>query len=130
MQAGVAVGSSGIGLFDLAEQRLAWVDRRQELLAQNVANADTPGYRPRDLAPFAALLTGAPLAVSTTDPRHLAGRSAAAAANIAAGELAPDGNGVKLDEELAKVADTDTTQSLVTGLYSKYLGLFRDALGH
>ena len=48
-----------IGLFDLAERRLAWADRRQELLAQNIANANTPGYRPHDLQPFAATLTSA-----------------------------------------------------------------------
>ena len=40
-----------IGLFDLAERRLAWADRRQAVLAQNIANANTPGYKPHDLHP-------------------------------------------------------------------------------
>ena len=43
----------GIALFDLADKRLAWVDHRQEVLAQNIANANTPGWLARDLAPFA-----------------------------------------------------------------------------
>ena len=34
-----------IGLFDLAERRLAWTDQRRGVLAQNIANANTPGYQ-------------------------------------------------------------------------------------
>ena len=45
------------------------------------------------------------------------------------GETAPDGNGVRLDVQLAKVADTSATQQLTTDLYMKYLGFFRTALG-
>ena len=48
-------GVADIGLFRLAERRLAWVARRQELLAQNVANANTPGLpaaRPDAVRPF------------------------------------------------------------------------------
>ena len=40
----------------LAERRLAWLENRQRVLAQNIANADTPGYQPRDLRPFAETL--------------------------------------------------------------------------
>ena len=41
----------------------------------------------------------------------------------------PDGNGVAMDEQLSKVADTDATHELVTDLYAKYLSMFRTALG-
>jgi flagellar basal-body rod protein FlgB len=41
------MGTTHIDLFNLAEQRLAWADRRQAVLAQNVANANTPGYKPQ-----------------------------------------------------------------------------------
>ena len=47
---------NGMALFDLAERRLAWIDRRQGLLAQNIANANTPGYMAKDLVPFAQTL--------------------------------------------------------------------------
>jgi len=120
----------------LAERRIAWLEARQRVLAQNIANADTPGYVPRDLPPFAALLAGqAGLGVVRTDARHLAphGQAAAEAArpriDRRAAERARNGNGVALDEQAVKVADTDTAHALATGLHRRYLGLFRTALG-
>ena len=122
-----------IGLFDLAEHRLAWTDKRQEVLAQNIANLDTPGFRPRDLPSFAgALRQASSAAPARTQAGHLAGTS---------GDLlqamlperpalhAPDGNAVSLDEQLVKVTETATNQSLVTSIYKKYVGLFGLALG-
>jgi flagellar basal-body rod protein FlgB len=118
-------------LFSLAEQRLSWVEQRQALLSRNIANADTPGWRPHDLKPFDALVSGATLAPARTSPMHLANANGDAAATVAtSSEHAPDGNGVSLDKELAKVADTESTHELVTDLYLKYQSLFRTALGH
>ena len=45
------------------------------------------------------------------------------------GERSPDGNGVKLDAQLSRVADTETAQATTTNIYSKYLALYRTALG-
>ena len=129
-------GSADIGLFRLAEQRLAWVGRRQELLAQNVANASTPGYQPRDLPPFAQALAhagshaGFGASLARTDAMHLAGTSNAQSAHpVRPRERSPDGNGVSMEEQLTKVADTAGTQELVANIYRKYHGMFRTALG-
>jgi flagellar basal-body rod protein FlgB len=118
----------------LAERRLAWLEARQRVLAQNIAHADTPGYRPRDLKPFATLLAarGGP-GLARTDPGHL-GRAGAAAdprarPARATAERSRNGNAVALDEQAVKVADTDTAHALATGLHRRYLGLFRTALG-
>jgi len=120
---------SHIALFDLADKRLAWVDRRQSLLAQNIANADTPGWRAHDLTPFGAALSQAVTPVMT-DPMHLPGTALdTTGVKAASGDRTPDGNDVALDEQLAKVADTDATHELVTDLYAKYLSMFRTALG-
>jgi flagellar basal-body rod protein FlgB len=119
-----------IALFDLADKRLAWVDRRQQLLAQNIANADTPHFQARDLAPFTAQLAQATLAPVLTSPMHLSGNPAMAAGSTPqVNEHAPDGNAVALDVELSKVADTDATHELVGDIYRKYLGFFRLAIG-
>ncbi len=123
---------SHLSLFDLAEKRLAWVDRRQQLLAQNVANANTPGFQPRDAPAFDAVLRGAQIGVAParTDPRHLAGTLPDGGRGQAIpGERAPDGNAVSLDDQLTRIADTDAAHDLATGLYKKYLTLFRTALG-
>ena len=126
------IGSADIGLFRLAEQRLAWVGRRQELLAQNVANANTPGYQPRDLPPFAKALANADPTGSLvrTDPMHIAASGTAQSGRpFRPRERGPDGNGVSMEDQLTKVADTSSTQELVANLYRKYHGMFRTALG-
>ncbi len=120
-----------MGLFDLAEKRLAWIDRRQGLLAQNIANANTPGYVAKDLQPFAETLSRTLPDLAITNPAHITGTSSAGRIDpmLRPTERAPDGNAVSIEEQLTKVADTDGAQALVTNLYKKYLGLYRIALG-
>lgn len=122
---------SQIPLFALADQRLAWVDNRQQVLAQNIANADTPRWHARDLAPFSQHLRQAGLTMLRTDPGHLGGLGGGAAlrTQIDAGEQSPDGNSVSIDKELMKVADTDTTHALVTSLMQAYTGMFKTTIG-
>src|SRR3546814_18010246 len=39
-------------MFDLLTRRMKWLSERQEVLAQNIANANTPDYTPQDLKPM------------------------------------------------------------------------------
>ncbi|SDB54563.1 flagellar basal-body rod protein FlgB [Belnapia rosea] len=113
----------------LAERRIAWLEERQRVLAQNIANADTPGYSPRDLGDFRQSLLGA-FKLARTDGQHLGGGGAARSRpDRAATDRAPNGNAVSLDREAMKIADTDTAHALATGLYRRWVGLFRTALG-
>jgi flagellar basal-body rod protein FlgB len=127
------------GPIALAEHRLRWLEQRQRVLAHNIANADTPGYRPRDLTPFAELVarrmaTSVP-ALATTDPRHLRPGSGdgvgswRAKEDRRAVERLPNGNAVALDEQALRVADTDAAHALAMGLHRRYLAMFRAALG-
>jgi flagellar basal-body rod protein FlgB len=121
---------SDVPLFALADRRLAWVDARQSVLAQNVANADTPHWRERDLKPFVAALGQATVTLERTDPAHLMPASSlpfGGGAQVA--EQSPDGNSVSLDKELVKVADTDAAHELVTALTQNYLGFVRTTIG-
>lgn len=123
---------SSVPLFDLADRRLSWLDQRLSTLAGNVANADTPGYRPRDLAPFAASVGqfGGMLAPTRTNRMHFSsGASGAALIAATDGERAPDGNGVSLDTEMLRMSQTDAAHELVREIYKKYLGMFRTAAG-
>ncbi|GAA0605818.1 flagellar basal body rod protein FlgB [Craurococcus roseus] len=121
-------------LLRLTERRMAWLEARQRVLAGNVANADTPGYQPRDVRSFASVLAGAggggaPMAA--TDPRHLTARNdpMLARPDRSAPDSAPNGNAVSLDREALKVAETDSAHSLAAALHRRYLGMFRTALG-
>ncbi len=117
-------------LFDVLERKLNWVDARQRVLAQNIANADTPAYRARDLPPFAAALNDS-LAPARTSPLHLAGYTQQAGTHAAAeGERAPDGNAVQLEDQLTKVADDEAAQAAAGNLWKSYMGMFMTALGH
>lgn len=120
-------------LLKLTERRMAWLEARQRVLAGNIANADTPGYQPRDVRSFASVVAGAgggaPLAA--TNPRHLASTTdpLLARPDRTATDRAPNGNAVSLDREALKVAETDGAHALAATLHKRYLGLFRTALG-
>ena len=126
-------------LFELISGRAGWLSQRQAVLTRNIANADTPGFTPRDLAPLepAAMATGGaqPLALARTDAAHLGLDAAAAEGTPAETEKArsfetkPAGNGVVLAEELEKMAHTDLDYQLTTNLYRRYVGLLRTAIG-
>jgi len=123
---------TGIGLFNLADKRLGYLDQRQGLLAQDVANLDTPGWVDKDLEPFAAELSQfAPAATPVmTNPMHLPGTTGGAQGSSARPHARSlDGNTVDLSTELTKIASSDNAHELVTDLYKKYLGMFKTALG-
>src|SRR6266850_6923943 len=96
----------GIGLFRMSAGQLHWLGQRQEVLSQNVANADTPGYQARDLQPlaFGDALQQATLRPAVTHAGHLLGKSADPAAakvkTITPWEVSPDGNGVVIEQQM------------------------------
>jgi flagellar basal-body rod protein FlgB len=130
----VPMDPSSLPLFDLAQQRLAWTDRRQEVLAQNIANLNTPNWQAKDLKPFAQALAGvAAPALARTDSGHLAGTLDTGNQSLLTTQASarePDGNAVTMDDELTKVADTATSQEIATTLYKKYMSMFSLALGY
>jgi len=122
-------------VFELAQRRLEWADQRQVVLAQNVANANTPHYRPGDLPPFAKTLAESGLAraarLTQTQEMHIPGTVSGAALDPSLQQdvHAPDGNGVSLDKELGRIADTQSAQTIALNLYGKYASFFRLTLG-
>ena len=122
-----------IGLFDMAEKRLEWTAQRQSVLAANIANANTPAFQARDVQSFENALAGfGSIEPARTNPVHLAGTLPTSLASLTTHPPTArslDGNSVSLDEQLTKVADTETTQALVTTIWKKYVGMFKTALG-
>ena len=118
-------------LFDLLERKLDWVSARQRVVAQNISNADTPGYRPRDVAPFSAVLNAMDVSPVRTNRLHLAGYAPSGSLqHLAVTERAPDGNAVGLEDQLTKVADNENMQAVTGNLWKTYMGMFMTALGH
>lgn len=123
-------GAVGEGdFFALAERKLDWLQRRDGLIAGNIANSNTPGYAARDLLPFERTLDDATIAVRQTDPMHLAPAENPEVATDELGERAPDRNGISLDRQLTALAETQDQQSEVTTLYRRYTALVTTALG-
>lgn len=129
---------SKITLFALAKKRLEWLSQRQEVLAQNVANADTPKYRPRDLKPFKfkelVRRESMQLNMVSTEPGHLDGerrriRDFDSEKERKPFETAPAGNAVILEEQMAKINETEIKHKLTTQLYAKQLNMLRIAAG-
>lgn len=119
-------------VFALAEKRLAWTNQRQGVLAQNIANANTPGYAARDVKPFGEVLAAEARRVAAArrgfTPVSASG-TGAAPLDRTVSERSMDGNAVALDGQLQKVAETDTAHQLAMNLYKKYATLFKTALG-
>jgi flagellar basal-body rod protein FlgB len=128
-----AMDPTRIGLFDMAEKRLVWTAQRQSVLASNIANANTPAFQARDVQSFENMLSGrGSIEPVRTDPGHMAGTAPTGLASLTTDPpkaRALDGNTVSLDQQLTKVADTETTQALVTTIWKKYMGMFSMALG-
>lgn len=126
-------------LFNMVKKRFDWLGQRQQVLAQNIANSDTPKYKPRDLEAFSfdKILRreahGFELAV--TNPKHFSAAETLGNSTFDANkdrrpyETKPDGNAVVLEEQMAKVTETQMNHNLTTQLYKKHLNMFKTAIG-
>lgn len=120
----------------LAKSRMDWVAQRQEILAQNIANADTPKYIPQDITPFdfeAALQKSNPnsVQVTTTNPMHITPvmqDPTKVTSTKKTYESAPDGNSVILEEQTAKLGEAKSNYDLAASLFQKQYKLISTAL--
>lgn len=129
-----------IGLLNAIGEKIKYLSRAQEIVAQNVANADTPGYKPKQLTEvdFASLLgqsgDGRDVRIARTQDGHLI---PGGGGNLGAKdrpqkvtyEVAPAGNAVVLEEQLVKANQIRMEYELAVNLYTKNMNLLRTALG-
>lgn len=134
------MGITDLPILSMLRTRLQWAQERQRVLAQNVANADTPNFRPRDLVPpkfderTGATSTLVPsVTLTRTEQGHMAGiapnGTSFESRRGKAYEIRPTGNAVNLEREMMKVAANQMDYQAVTALYTRSLGLFKTALG-
>jgi flagellar basal-body rod protein FlgB len=119
------------GTVDTLETAMTFHRERQTVLAGNVANVDTPGYRPMDLERVSAGDAGA-LPLARTEAGHLSagGSSGSTTSFDDAGKSASaDGNYVNLERELAKMDANRVRYAASSELVSRRLALLRYAAG-
>jgi len=123
-----------IPILSMLRQRMEWHQERQRVLAENVANADTPNYHARDLAPpdFSHEMQAA-LTLDRTNPLHITaqagGGSAFATDSSDRYQIRPRGNSVTHEDEMMKVASNQMDYEAVTSLYTRSLALIKLAIG-
>lgn len=128
-----------LDIFGALARRMTWLAQRQQVLAHNIANSDTPDFVPLDLkeGPFATVLARRlnPVQMAAVRPGHIAMPAAAAEAAFPTEEqrdtyeVTPSGNAVVLEEQLVKVQQTQMDYQTMTSLYRKHMNMIRTALG-
>lgn len=128
-----------IGLFKAISAKMDYLSQRQSILAQNIANADTPSYRPQDLVPvdFSTVLKrtsgGGHLDPKKTDEQHMSMDTKVGDTKVKREdepyEVAPVGNAVILEEQMLKSGQNIMDYNMMINLYQKNIGLIKTALG-
>ncbi|MDX1485995.1 MAG: flagellar basal body rod protein FlgB [Alphaproteobacteria bacterium] len=125
-------------LFSLMSQRLAWLGKRQQVLAQNIANVDTPGFRAKDVNEpgFKEMIQGAgpsKPAMVVTHATHLGGahRPASVFKTVVdkEAEVSLSGNSVSIEDQVLKVNRTAMDHQVTVNLYRKHIAMIKAALG-
>lgn len=122
------------------ETRMRNLSDRQNVIAQNLANSETPGYKARDVSEpsFAGLVSSAGIAVAKPQVK-LTDRMKGLGAIQPAGngvildkdvtETKPDGNNVTLEDQLLKMGQVQADFAAMTNLYRKQISMMKTALG-
>jgi flagellar basal-body rod protein FlgB len=137
VQRGVVMTLDDIPVFAMLKNRLDYLAGRQQVIAQNVANSDTPGYTPMDLKPFTVADAGgagglAPVAVAVTSPMHLTppqavGSTLGKATPSPDSETTLNGNSVVLEEEMMKMTQARLDYDAAIGFYQQSLAMIQAA---
>jgi len=130
---------SDLPVLSALRTKMQWHQARQAVLSENVSNANTPKFKPRDLVEPKFDATGAQtgstgsLAMMRTSASHIAPSGGAGRSfdvNSKTGfETKPAGNSVSLEEEMMKVSANQMDYAAAASLYSKSLHLLKTAIG-
>ncbi len=121
-------------IFQVSQAMAVHAGTRQAVLAQNIANADTPGYQARDIAPFSTLVgtSSGDFQLRSSRSAHLHGQASAASLEVhesRGSSTSPNGNAVSLEEEMMKAVDTKRQHDRALAIYKSSLTVLRSSLG-
>ncbi len=118
-------------LVRMAQAMAAHAGARQGEIARNIANADTPGFKARDLPPFAEVYE-APEGLRATRPGHLAPGEASGAEAVARhsrSAASPNGNTVSLESEMVAAVEVQQQHEMALAIYRNASDILRASLG-
>lgn len=131
--------TTDIALMKAMSAKMSYLNQRQKVISQNIANADTPNYQPSDLSKidFGNVLKkvsgSKAVTMETTSPLHMPAPNTIADARVREQkmtyEVAPDKNGVVIEEQLIKSNEVQMDYALMINLYKQNNDLMRTALG-
>ncbi len=119
-------------IFQLSQAMARHAAQRQEVVAANMANADTPGYAARDITPFSDLVAHRPhqTAMRSTRAGHIGSHAPITAREVQANvESAPNGNTVSLEEEMMRAVSVRKQHNRALAIYKSSLTILRSSLG-
>ncbi len=130
-----------IGLIKVLGSKMRYLTQRQEIINQNIANSDTPGYVSQDLnkVDFSRMVQNVMhnkmhVMMEKSNPGHLLPPDEAEQAkeqkNRKPFEVAPDGNAVVLEEQMLRASKTQVDYSLMVNLYRNNVDMIRASLGN
>lgn len=133
------MSAHGFPIFSAIRTKLAWLSARQKVVSENIANANTPGFRARELKPvdFRKMLEnqGQMVGLRVTNAQHMSGQGGASrlfdfkTREAPIVEMDGSGNSVSIAEETMKLGRTQVEYEMTTNIYRKQTGLLRIALG-
>lgn len=111
----------------MASQQAHWLSVRQAVIADNVANANTPGFEALDVRPFAEVLDNTQLQLATTNPAHLPIEAASARSQSLKPsdnwEVTNSGNSVGIEQQMMHAGEVNRAFSLNTGILKAFHGM-------
>jgi len=125
---------SSSGLMTLLAQKMGYLNQRQAVLGENVANANLPGYKAKDLAPFTfgEALSKAQFTMQSDDPKHIIPASMSGVnsktTDTKSFETLPTGNSVDLEQQMMQVSETSVNYQMITSIYKNVSSWFRIAV--
>lgn len=120
---------NSIDILKMASAMARHAAERHQVLSQNIANADTNGYKAKDLEPFAQAYARMTRQENTA-PSAQNGPSAWRAETVTLpGAASPNGNNVSIEDQMMRTVETQQQHEAATAIYRKSMNILRMSLG-
>ena len=112
-----------VNLFKLAQTQAKWLSLRQTTVANNIANANSPGYRAVDVEPFQAILSNETVRLAATSPEHFGSNADNGSFKVVEeepGKITTSGKSVSMEDELVKSSEIRHAYEMNTAIVSAF----------